>query len=128
MRSRPKLFNGLAFAVAGFTLFYTILTILVLEPHISWQWLPWGRIVSLSRGWLIAVPLISMGCSGILLRLGRTRPDLWAVENFLFSLLLFFLQLDKLNLAKGIDTSPVLELTLTLAAMAAYAIHSLRKK
>ncbi len=130
VRSRPRLFIGLAFTIAGFMLFYTILTVLVLEPEIPWRLFPWGAAVSASRFWLLAVPLLSMGCCTLLRYLSRRggREELWAGENFLLSLLLFFVQLDKLNLAKGIGGSPALVLILLLAAMGGYAFWSLRKK
>ena len=130
VRSRPRLFIGLAFTIAGFMLFYTILTVLVLEPEILWRLFPWGAAVSASRFWLLAVPLLSMGCCTLLRYLSRRggREELWAGENFLLSLLLFFVQLDKLNLAKGIGGSPALVLILLLAAMGGYAFWSLRKK
>ena len=71
-----------------------------------------------------------MGCCTLLRYLSRRggREELWAGENFLLSLLLFFVQLDKLNLAKGIGGSPALVLILLLAAMGGYAFWSLRKK
>ena len=130
VRSRPRLFIGLAFTIAGFMLFYTILTVLVLEPEIPWRLFPWGAAASASRFWLLAVPLLSMGCCTLLRYLSRRggREELWAGENFLLSLLLFFVQLDKLNLAKGIGGSPALVLILLLAAMGGYAFWSLRKK
>ena len=130
VRSRPRLFIGLAFTIAGFMLFYTILTVLVLEPEIPWRLFPWGAAVSASRFWLLAVPLLSIGCCILLRYLGRRggREELLAGENFLLSLLLFFVQLDKLNLAKGIGGSPALVLILLLAAMGGYAFWSLRKK
>ena len=130
VRSRPRLFIGLAFTIAGFMLFYTILTVLVLEPEIPWRLFPWGAAVSASRFWLLAVPLLSIGCCILLLYLGRRggREELLAGENFLLSLLFFFVQLDKLNLAKGIGGSPALVLILLLAAMGGYAFWSLRKK
>ena len=130
VRSRPRLFIGLAFTIAGFMLFYTILTVLVLEPEIPWRLFPWGAAASASRFWLLAVPLLSIGCCILLRYLGRRggREELLAGENFLLSLLLFFVQLDKLNLAKGIGGSPALVLILLLAAMGGYAFWSLRKK
>lgn len=130
VRSRPRLFIGLAFTIAGFMLFYTILTVWVLEPEIPWRLFPWGAAVSASRFWLLTVPLLSIGCCILLRYLGRRggREELLAGENFLLSLLLFFVQLDKLNLAKGIGGSPALVLILLLAAMGGYAFWSLRKK
>ena len=86
VRSRPRLFIGLAFTIAGFMLFYTILTVLVLEPEIPWRLFPWGAAASASRFWLLAVPLLSIGCCILLRYLGRRggREELLAFPAVVF--------------------------------------------
>lgn len=151
VRSRRKLFTGLAFALGGFMLFYTVLTLLVLEAEIPlkiWFWpAPAVTAVPLPQApklRLVTLPLVSLALSVLFLLAGRRKRlpfrrepmpkaqrTLWEVlcagESFLFALHLFFWQLDRLNYAKGIQGFSPLVALLALTAIPIFAGYAIRK-
>lgn len=136
IRSKKKLFTGLSFGIAGFMLFYSALTLLVMENRISWENNPFGSVdAQVSKYFLLLLPLLSILCCTLLYLLSKrttlpfrskkkpaTAQQIEAFqngcigENFLFSLFLAFIQLDKLDTAKGtVGFSSLVPILLVLA-------------
>lgn len=128
VRSREKLFLGLAFALSGFSLAYTLLTIMVLPKQI------------LLNGPITRYVLLLLPCVGILiciaaLLIRKTQPESLPVKTavrqfccgiaFCSSLFLLLWQINLLDQAKQIiGFSPII-LFLTALATTAYCCYGI---
>ena len=138
IRSKRKLFWGLSFAVSAFSLFYTLLCVLVLDEQVPWH--PFsGEIVLISKYLLFVLPALSLLLCILLFQLSHKDKLPWMARrkaptpegrayqqgirqvtfvggSFLLSLFLFFRQMDRLDTAKGISGfSPIVWGLLLLA-------------